>query len=91
MFLQESASITKTLSRGVVAVGLFSLKSADESTKMEELFKTRTIPVAGVNHFCIADEGNVGNKDKRSEDKPTNLSFEKCQSSMAEAIIHQIV
>ena len=66
------------------------LISAAESSKMEDLFKTLTIRVAGVNHFCIADDGEVGNKDKRSQDNPTNLSFEDCQSSMAQAMVDHL-
>jgi predicted esterase len=62
------------------------LVSSDERSSMEALFQTQTVPVAGVNHFCIADDNSVGDEAKKAEDKATDLTFEECQDAMAEAI-----
>ena len=64
--------------------------SADESKAMEDLFQTQTVRVAGVNHFCIADDKSAGNEKYKAKDNPTDLSFAQCQLEMAKAIVEQL-
>jgi hypothetical protein len=52
---------------------------------LAQFFKTSTVLLPAVNHFCIITDSTVGAADKKAQDRPTALSSAECVEALVRA------